>query len=374
MTVRQFPQSGEVIAKRVQDQGGADLHGSVLIARRGEPHPLPDPPRQAGEGSEGAANLGNVIPFVRPHRNSLAAPFPLPSIAADERPAPWNTKVWPGASIAFFTASLVLHGVLAVMFWHQPKTMPSVGVESLRVDIVLGATEAAGTAPSPGEREAQPAPPSEQPQDEPVTEQQSRVATVMPQEVPVAAQETAPEVKQVETPPEAQAVEPTPQEQRAETMLAEAPAVTQPAEQTEQPRPQVQAVQEAPERNRIAAHIEKKAAQNKQVAATVPSNPASSVGVGSSAKLADYRALVAGHLQRHKQYPAGARGEGRAVVSFSVDGSGRVTSSQVVGSSGNPAFDREVVAMARRASPFPRPPDGKGQNFTVSVRFEEPRR
>jgi len=25
--------------------------------------------------------------------------------------------------------------------------------------------------------------------------------------------------------------------------------------------------------------------------------------------------------------------------------------------------------MARRASPFPAPPDGKGRNFTVPVRF-----
>jgi protein TonB len=56
-------------------------------------------------------------------------------------------------------------------------------------------------------------------------------------------------------------------------------------------------------------------------------------------------------------------------VSFSIDGGGRVTAARLAGGSGNPAIDQEVVAMARRASPFPPPPDGKGRNFTVPVRF-----
>ena len=64
-----------------------------------------------------------------------------------------------------------------------------------------------------------------------------------------------------------------------------------------------------------------------------------------------------------------AGSQGVATVSFSIDGGGRVTSARLAGGSGNPAIDQEVVAMARRASPFPAPPDGKGRNFTVPVRF-----
>ena len=82
MTVRQFPQPGDVVAKRVQDQGGADdLHGAVLVARRDEP------------SQSDATDLSNVIPFARARRQGTAAPFPLPSVAADERPAPHAAEI-----------------------------------------------------------------------------------------------------------------------------------------------------------------------------------------------------------------------------------------------------------------------------------------
>ncbi len=250
--------------------------------------------------------------------------------------------------------------------------MASIGIEVMTVEITLGATTAAGLAPTPSEQEAQAAAPSEErPEEEPTTEQ-SRVATVMPQEVPVAAQETAPELKPQETPPEAQPDELKPQEQQATLAEAAAQPTEKPAEQTQPTRPQVRAVQKAPERKRIAAPTDKNAAQKKQRAAAVASDAASGIGRGRSDNSANYNGTVAAHLARYKQYPAAARSagsQGVATVSFAIDGGGRVTSARLAGSSGNPAIDQEVVAMARRASPFPAPPDGRGRNFTVPVRF-----
>jgi periplasmic protein TonB len=362
VTVRQFPQPGDVVATRAQDQGGADLHGVALVARRDEP-----------PQSE-TTDLSNVIPFARPRRAGAAAPFPLPSVAADERPAPQLAKIAIGASIAFFAVSLALHSGLLAMFWHEPRPRPSIGVEAISVEIVIGATAPAGAEPTPGEKEAVPAPQAEEHAEDKIVTGASRATTVMPQEVPVAAEETALEA-QPQTIPEVQTVEPKPQEQPPETATAELQESTEPTERTQAPRPQVQAVQKAPERKRIDAPKDKKAAQKNQVATAAPSNSANNVGVGRSQLDEDrYRALVSARLVRYKQYPAGARGEGRPGVSFDVDGSGRVTSARLVSSSGNAAFDQEVVAMARRASPFPPPPDGKGRNFTVYVRFEEPRR
>jgi len=362
VTIRQFPQPGDVIAKRVQDQGAADdLHGVVLVARRDEPL------------QSETSDLSNVVPFARPRRAGTAAPFPLPSVAVDERPAPQVAKIAIGASIAFFAVSLALHSGLLAMFWYQPRPMASIGVEVMTIEITLGATTAAGLAPTPGEQEAQPAAPSEQvTEDERVTEQQSRVATVMPQDVPVAAQETAPEVKPQETPSEVPTIDPKPQEQQPETAAAETPTATQPTERTEQPRPQVQAVQKAPERKRIEAPTDKKAAQKKQVTAAVASDAASGIGRGRSDRSANYAGRVHAHLARYKQYPAAARSagaQGTAGVSFSIDGSGRVTAVQLSKSSGHAIIDQEVVAMVRRASPFPAPDDGRGQNFNVSVPF-----
>lgn len=362
----QFPQPGDVVAKRVHDLGGGNAvsQGAVLVARRDEPL------------QSGASDLSNVIPFARPRRQGAASPFPLPSVAASDRPAPYKPKLSIGRGVAILLGSLALHSALLAMFWHQPRPMASIGIEVMNVEIVLGANTAAGLAQQPGEQEVQVSQRAEEhEQEEPVTEQ-SQVATVMPQEVPVAPQETAPEAKPQEAPPEAQTVEPTPQEQRPEpeTTTAEIPAATQPTEKpperAEPPRPQIQTVQPAPERKRIAAPTNKKAAQKKQVAAATPSDASSGIGRGRSDRSVNYPGMVRSHLVRYKQTPGGSRGNGTATVSFSVDGNGRVTSVRLASSSGVPAFDQEAVAMARRASPFPAPPDGRGQSFTVSVHFE----
>jgi len=220
----------------VQGQGSVvSLHGAILVARR-------DAPLQSE-----ATDLSNVVPFARPRRRAAPA-FPLPSVAANERPAPHAVKFGIGRSIALLVGSLALHSTLLAMFWHQPRPMASIGVEVMTVEITLGATTAAGVAQRPGEQETQVAAPSEQPtEEERVTEQQSRVATVMPQEVPVAPQETAPEAMPQDNLPEVEAAEPKPQQQRPEpeTAVAEITAAIPTTERTEQPRPQAPPVQKA---------------------------------------------------------------------------------------------------------------------------------
>lgn len=364
MTVKQLPQPSEVVATRAHDRDNVDnLHGVVLVARRDEPM------------QSAATDLSNIVPFARPRRQAAApVAFPLPAVSEDDRSLPLAAKLGIVAGLACIAVSLILHGGLLAIFWHAPKPMASIGIEVMTVEITLGATTAAGLAPTPGEQEALAVAPSEQPtQDEPVPEQ-SRAATVMPQEVPVAAVETAPEVKREEAPAETQTVEP--QAQTAEMAVTETASVTRqdetPPEHTEQPRPQVTTAQTAPERKRIAAPTDKKTTQKKQHAAATPTTAASGIGRGRSDNSANYNGTVAAHLARYKQYPASARSSGAqgiATVSFSIDGGGRVTSARLARGSGNPAIDQEVVAMVRRASPFPAPPDGRARNFTVPVRF-----
>ncbi len=98
----------------------------------------------------------------------------------------------------------------------------------------------------------------------------------------------------------------------------------------------------------------------------------SGVGVGRSDVDTNYRGLVAAHLARYKQYPsdARARGEqGSATVTFGLDGNGVVTSVQLAHGSGTESLDQESLAMVRRASPFPAPPTGHAELFTVPVGF-----
>jgi TonB family protein len=99
---------------------------------------------------------------------------------------------------------------------------------------------------------------------------------------------------------------------------------------------------------------------------------ASGVGPGRSQADSNYRGLVSAHLARHKRFPPEARSggqQGRATVSFALDGGGRVTRVSLVRASGVASLDQEATAMVRRASPFPAPPNVRGMSFTVPVDF-----
>jgi protein TonB len=84
------------------------------------------------------------------------------------------------------------------------------------------------------------------------------------------------------------------------------------------------------------------------------------VGQFTQASANAYNALVFGHMQRFKRYPASARGaSGTAVVRFELNRTGNVIGSAVTKSSGNAVLDQEVLNLLRRASPFPPFPAGK---------------
>jgi colicin import membrane protein len=135
---------------------------------------------------------------------------------------------------------------------------------------------------------------------------------------------------------------------------------------------------------REAAELARRQAQARESAARAAARPASlppaqaPAGNGtapspvSAAAIGAYRGQVIGHLGGYKRYPEGARArgaEGRPSVSFVLDASGRVTSVTLTRSSGQPDIDAEVVAMVRRASPFPSPPPGAGRSFSATIGF-----
>lgn len=86
----------------------------------------------------------------------------------------------------------------------------------------------------------------------------------------------------------------------------------------------------------------------------------------------DWEAAVSEWLAAHKQYPASARErgeEGRGVLRFRVDRSGRVLSYAVVGSTGYPDLDGEIEAMMQGAALPPFPPDMAYNDVTVTIPF-----
>jgi periplasmic protein TonB len=148
------------------------------------------------------------------------------------------------------------------------------------------------------------------------------------------------------------AVGPTMQE--AEDAPKEPPKQEQPVEKIEQPPPpqhqaDVTLPQETPKQ------IEEPEPEAQPPAPETRAPPKTEhVGVFSQASANAYNALVFGHLQRFKRYPAAAHGaSGTTVVRFELNRAGEVIASEVSKSSGNAVLDREALELLRRASPFP---------------------
>jgi protein TonB len=89
--------------------------------------------------------------------------------------------------------------------------------------------------------------------------------------------------------------------------------------------------------------------------------------------MASWKGDLMAELNRHKRYPSGSSASGTALVAFSINRSGAVTSARLARSSGDNALDQEAVSLPRRASPLPKPPAGIGGGgsiaLTVPIRF-----
>src|SRR5436190_1621409 len=88
----------------------------------------------------------------------------------------------------------------------------------------------------------------------------------------------------------------------------------------------------------------------------------------------NYRGALSAWLESHKRYPetARARGEeGRAVLRFRVDRSGRVLHYAIVGSTGYADLDAAIETMMRGATlpPFPADMTASDVEVSVTVRF-----
>jgi protein TonB len=159
--------------------------------------------------------------------------------------------------------------------------------------------------------------------------------------------------------------------QQAEAAPPEPPKEEQ-VEKVEQPPPQQQADVTLPQET--PKEVEKPKPQAQPPAPETRAPPKTEhVGQFTQASANAYNALVFGHLQRFKRYPAAAHGAtGTTVVRFELDRAGVVTMGAVEKSSGNAVLDREALDLLHRASPFPAFPaakPGAQDRFLAPVSF-----
>ncbi len=219
------------------------------------------------------------------------------------------------------------------------------------------ATAPAETTPPPPEPEPEPVPP--------------------PPEPPVVAAEPPPPEP---PPPEPPPPEPPPPQPEAPVAASEPPPPPPPPQKhvvKKVPKP-VPRHQEVPQPTQ--AYLPNLPPQ--LPAAPAPSAPPQTAmaptpmpaPVPSPEASAGYRALLSAWLESHKRYPDAARQrgeEGRAVLRFSVDRSGRVLDYAVTSSSGYPDLDQSVEEMMRGAT-LPAFPTGMPQRemqVSVTIRF-----
>jgi TonB family protein len=270
----------------------------------------------------------NVIP-LRGLDDARASSRRARQLAAGERdrPAPPSSFAEKRFRFALFLfSSLLVHSALFAFFGAQPETMASVGEDAIIVEIVVGANAAAGIADTRSDVEAERPVATDTVKDDKVQDPTIEQTSVAPPE---------PAVKPAEEP------------------------VPSPDEAT----PQERNVDEVPKRPEPTP----------PESTAAPSAPAAnSIGRGQMTGDANYQGLVAARLARFKRFPPDARRrreQGRALVSFTIDSSGRATSIRLVQGTGFAILDEEAQAMVRRASPFPSPPGGVATSFSAPVTF-----
>jgi len=361
MTVQQPNNPGDFVALRADRGSVVNLQGvAAVVPRDGLLDGL------LGGTASSRADLSNVIAFARARRADSSAPPVV--ISPQDRPAPLLPGGRSWLQGVLILCSLIIHGGAFYAFWQEPKPLEGTGIEAITVDIVIGDNRPAGPASNLGLHEIDSKQVEEVKPDEKIVERE-RV---------VDAREVKPEVKsdvartdlakeQPVEQPNQQQPEQQPENQQAIAMV-ETPQAEMPTVLPRETPPDAQATlavrREQPKVARPAEPKQKKAAQPSEAKVA-----AGGSGRTAVASLANYDGLVSAHLRRHQSAARSGGAAGSGAVTFSLSGSGSVTSVRIAKGTGAAVLDQEILAMVRRASPFPAPPDGQPKSFTVPVNF-----
>jgi len=194
--------------------------------------------------------------------------------------------------------------------------------------------------------------------------------------IPQATPEEKPEEKPQEDKQEAKA-EPEKPVAEVQPPKPPAPPPPKPPERKVAPKPPAKKVAaKTPPRPTAPGRGEAGKGQDSTSALSAARGSQGRSGAAGSGFTSSFRSRVMAHLARYKRYPEAARRQqlqGRVLVTFSFDASGRVTGVNLAGSSGHGLLDAEALAWVRRASPFPAIPPESGQtiaNFTAPLVFD----
>ncbi|MCT7374936.1 energy transducer TonB family protein [Chelativorans salis] len=348
-----------------------------------------------------------------------------PALPAAAPPLYLSAKRARALSLGLIVALSLSAAVHAAVLAYLGEGMAREGLEAaddaISVEIILEAPPAPPARPVEGEAVETPEPeaaqkPAANPTSQPVEAVEADIA-----HSPLPAEETAPTTAETASTGEgepADTIEPQQatedirpteaQENQAPEVALPEPAetpsqlVAEPAPETATalalsrenipvptPRPEPQVKAEAPTkparkapgkppRSQAAAPAKPTAKKAPVQASTqAPAANAGRKGGATAGEKAAYARRLLSHVERHKRYPSGAARQGAAgaaALSITIDRRGRFSGAQLARSSGHAILDQEALAVARRAAPYPRPPEGVGDRtitFSVTLRFKQ---
>lgn len=106
-----------------------------------------------------------------------------------------------------------------------------------------------------------------------------------------------------------------------------------------------------------------------------PASGIASRGSGAvSAEEREWEGAILERIEKRKRFPKAALNEGiedDVILRLVIDRAGKIVRAEIAKSRGNPALDAEVLALAKRAGPYPRPPASvAGATISILVPVE----
>jgi periplasmic protein TonB len=316
------------------------------------------------DGASSAVDLSNVIPFARGRRVGAEPYTPPVTINPADRLALLVPVRGSWLQALLLLISLIAHSGLFYLFWQEPQPLLGIGTETITVELEIGDSRPVGTIADQGVSQVQVDYVDEIKGSDNATEDQkgAEAGDVKPEEIRTQVAKEQPAER-----PKEQKPDDRPKIAMVETQQAEVPTV-----RPREAPPEMQAVIAPPQEQ--VEEVKPVESRQRRQDLVLEERAASGVGlVVSASAMASYNGRVFAHIKRHQQYPDAAKNKlvtGKGSVTFAIDASGRVTSTNVAVSSGSTVLDQEMTAMAFRASPFPAPPDGQPKRFTAQVVFE----
>ncbi len=266
------------------------------------------------------------------------------------------------------SAAVLIHAGLAAVMLRQSaaSSARSAGVGGIEVSLgpVGGASGAVAETEAPVEKEERPEEPKAQPEPPPV--EQPDVAM---KEDKLPEPEPEPEPEPLPQPQPQPAVVPPPKPK---------PPVPDPPKKRAEPQPAPEKTPPREPEKQVAKLTPSVSGVNGKAGAQVSPNAGSAndtSGGGMPGDVVDYMAILQAWLEKHKEYPRGARlrrMEGTTLLYFVMDRDGKVLDFRIQKSSGYEILDHEVEEMIKRAQPLPQMPDNMRQarlELVVPVQF-----